>query len=298
MLKEKTMEVFKGCAPAVVTPFDKNGKINLNVFKQLLDFYINSGVNALVILGTTGEASTLSQKEKKIIATTAIEHTNHRVPVILGAGGNNTKEVIKQSKLFTGIGADALLQITPYYNKATQNGLIEHFSRIANACKIPQILYNVPSRTGVNLLPETVKVLSKNPYIVGLKEAGGNLSQLTELLRILPKEFCVYSGDDENIFTNLALGGKGVISVVANIMPKETSAICKSFFDGKIETARKQQFDLIPLIQALFTEVNPIPVKAGLTYLGFDVGNPRLPLTPLTQANMEKLKFALNNIHL
>ena len=292
------MEIFKGCAPAVVTPFDKNGKISLYVFKQLLDFYIQNGVNALVILGTTGEASTLTEQEKKLVAKTAIEHTNHKVPVILGAGGNNTKEVIKRSKFFVKLGADALLQITPYYNKATQNGLEQHFSSIANASKIPQILYNVPSRTGVNLLPETVKKLSLNPYIVGLKEAGGNLAQLTELLRILPKDFSVYSGDDENIFTSLALGGKGVISVVANIMPKETLEICKSFFDGEIEISRQKQFDLIPLIHALFTEVNPIPVKAGLKILGFDVGDPRLPLTPLTEPNMKKLKFLLKDMQI
>lgn len=291
------MEVFKGCAPAVVTPFNKNGKLNITEFKRLLDFQIKGGVNAVVVLGTTGEASTLSEQEKNAVAITALEYVNGKIPVIIGAGGNNTKEVLKRSKRFAKMGADALLQVTPYYNKATQKGLIEHFEKIANAANIPQILYNVPSRTGVNILPETVKTLSNHPNIVGIKEAGGNLAQLSELLRILPKHFAVYSGDDENIFTTLALGGKGVISVVANILPKETSDICWNFFEGNFKKSRELQFELTPIIKALFTEVNPIPVKAALNAMGFNVGAPRLPLTEISQENLNKLNYLLKKIN-
>ena len=286
------MSIFKGCATAIITPFDKNNKINFTAFKKLVDFQIENGVNALVFLGTTGEASTLTEKEQLQVAKFAISYVKGRVPVILGAGGNNTAEVIERSKRFAKLGANALLQITPYYNKCTQDGLVQHFTAIANACPdTPQILYNVPSRTGVNMLPATVQKLAEVPNIVGIKEAGGNVQ---ELARILPENFDIFSGEDEQIFTTLALGGSGVISVVSNIVPAQTTALCNTFFEGNIELARKIQFELVPLIRALFCEVNPIPVKAGIGLLGFDVGTPRLPLTPATEGTINKLKENLN----
>ena len=287
------MYIFQGVATALITPFDKKNKINFNAFEKIIDNQIANNVNALVFLGTTGEASTLTEKEKKAVAEFAISYVNHKVPVILGAGGNNTAEVIKRSKTFARLGADALLQITPYYNKATQTGLIEHFSLVANKSEIPQILYNVPSRTGVNILPETVFTLSQNPNIVGLKEAGANLSQLTKLLANKPKDFAIYSGEDENIFTTLSLGGQGVISVVSNILPLQTSKICKLFFEGQLQTAREVQFELLPIIEMLFCEVNPIPVKEAINLLGFDAGKPRLPLTKISRENLKKLKARL-----
>ena len=287
------MYIFQGVATALITPFDKKNKINFNAFEKIIDNQIANNVNALVFLGTTGEASTLTEKEKKAVAEFAISYVNHKVPVILGAGGNNTAEVIKRSKTFARLGADALLQITPYYNKATQTGLIEHFSLVANKSEIPQILYNVPSRTGVNILPDTVFTLSQNPNIVGLKEAGANLSQLTKLLANKPKDFAIYSGEDENIFTTLALGGQGVISVVSNILPLQTSNICKQFFEGQMQKAREVQFELLPIIEMLFCEVNPIPVKEAMNLLGFDAGKPRLPLTKISRENLKKLKARL-----
>ena len=287
------MYIFQGVATALITPFDKKNKINFNAFEKIIDNQIANNVNALVFLGTTGEASTLTEKEKKAVAEFAISYVKHKVPVILGAGGNNTAEVIKRSKTFARLGADALLQITPYYNKATQTGLIEHFSLVANKSEIPQILYNVPSRTGVNIFPETVFTLSQNPNIVGLKEAGANLSQLTKLLANKPKDFAIYSGEDENIFTTLSLGGQGVISVVSNILPLQTSKISKLFFEGQMQKAREAQFELLPIIEMLFCEVNPIPVKEAMNLLGFDAGKPRLPLTKISRENLKKLKARL-----
>ena len=287
------MYIFEGAATALITPFDKKNKINFDAFKKIVDHQIANKISALVFLGTTGEASTLSEKEKLEVAEFAVSYVNHKVPVILGAGGNNTFEVIKRSKKFAKLGVDALLQVTPYYNKATQEGLIQHFSMIANKSKVPQILYNVPSRTGVNLMPETVFQLAKNPNIVGLKEAGGNISQLNKLMSQKPKDFAVYSGDDENIFTTLALGGQGVISVVSNILPNETQSVCQLYFDGKIQEARNIQFELLPIIEMLFSEVNPIPVKSAMNLLGFDAGKPRLPLTELSKENLKKLKLLM-----
>lgn len=284
------MYIFEGAATALITPFDKKNKINFDAFKKIIDFQLANKISALVLMGTTGEASALSEKEKIEVAEFAINYVNKRAKVILGAGGNNTFEVIKRSKKFAKLGVDALLQVTPYYNKATQEGLIQHFSMIANKSKVPQILYNVPSRTSVNLLPETVFTLAQNPNIIGLKEAGGNISQLNKLISQKPKNFAIYSGDDENIFTTLALGGQGVISVVSNILPKETEEICKLFFEGKIEEARQRQFELLPIIEMLFSEVNPIPVKSAMNLLGFDAGKPRLPLTELSKENLKKLK--------
>lgn len=291
--------IFKGCCTAIVTPFDKKNKIDYEVFKKLIDFQLENQTNAIVFMGTTGEASTLSDKEKINIAKFAIKYVNGRVPVILGAGGNNTQEVIERSIDFANLGADALLQVTPYYNKCTQNGLISHYKEIAqNIPNTPIIIYNVPSRTGVNILPDTVFKLYDIDNIVGIKEASGNISQLTELLRILPSDFAVYSGDDPNIFTTLALGGMGVISVVSNILPRETANICLEFFKGNIEKSRQLQFKLLPIINKLFLEVNPIPVKRALEEMGYAVGMGRMPLSKMDDKNFDLLKNELQKFNL
>lgn len=288
------MEIFRGSCTAIVTPFSQSGKsINYKTFKKLIDFQIENGTSAIVFMGTTGEASTMTKKEKEKVAKFAVEYVNKRVPVIIGAGSNNTKDAISNSQIFEKLGADALLHVTPYYNKATQNGLIKHYTEIAKSVKIPIILYNVPSRTGVNILPDTVKKLSQIENIVAIKEASGNFEQIVEILKITDKNFSVYSGDDANIFLVLALGGKGVISVVSNLLPQETANICKTFFEGNIEKSRQIQFDLMPIIKALFGEVNPIPIKTALKLKGFKVGIPRLPLTEMEKKNVKNLKKIL-----
>lgn len=288
------MEIFRGSCTAIVTPFSQSGKsINYKTFKKLIDFQIENGTSAIVFMGTTGEASTMTKKEKEKVAKFAVEYVNKRVPVIIGAGSNNTKDAISNSQIFEKLGADALLHVTPYYNKATQNGLIKHYTEIAKSVKIPIILYNVPSRTGVNILPDTVKKLSQIENIVAIKEASGNFEQIVEILKITDKNFSVYSGDDANIFLVLALGGKGVISVVSNLLPQETANICKTFFEGNIEKSRQIQFDLMPIIKALFGEVNPIPIKNALKLKGFKVGIPRLPLTEMEKKNVKNLKKIL-----
>lgn len=289
------MNVFRGTCTAIVTPFDNQNKVDFDTFGRLIEFQIKNGVDAIVFMGTTGEASTLSEDEKVQVVKFAVSQVGRRVPVIFGAGGNNTADIIRRSVLFEKLGADALLQVTPYYNKATQEGLIQHFNAIAESVEIPVILYNVPARTGVNLLPETVLKLSKTPNIVGIKEASGDLGQTQELFRILPKGFDIYSGDDANIFTFLALGGSGVISVVSNILPALTSDICHKFFDNDFKTAKKIQFEMLPLIKMLFCEVNPIPVKYALKLLGFGNAKTRLPLTVLGDKNAVFLADVLKN---
>ncbi|MBQ4535551.1 MAG: 4-hydroxy-tetrahydrodipicolinate synthase, partial [Clostridia bacterium] len=245
-------------------------------------------------------ASTLTLEEKVDICKFAVEYVNHRVPVIIGSGGNNTVDVIEKSQMFERLGADALLIVTPYYNKATQNGLIEHYTKIANHVSLPIILYNVPTRTAVNLAPETVLKLSKIKNIVGVKEASSDLNQIHELFRILPKDFAVYSGDDANIYTLLALGGSGVISVVSNILPEKTAMLCDDFFKGGIQNAKEAQLEMLPLIKCLFSEVNPIPVKYAAKLLGFGNGETRLPLTIFSEEKRpllieEMKKFNLIN---
>lgn len=290
------MEIFRGVCTAIVTPFDKNNKINYKIFRKLINFQIKNKINAIVFLGTTGEASTLTEVEKENIIKFAVKIVNKRIPVIVGAGGNCTSEAIIRAKAYEKLGVDALLEVTPYYNKCTQSGLIQHFTKIAHSVNIPIILYNVPSRTGVNIEPKTVLELSAINNIVGIKEASGNLQQLTELAQILPNDFAIYSGDDTNIFTTLALGGKGVISVVSNLLPKETCEIANNFFNGNYKKAREKQFKLLPIIKNLFAEVNPIPIKASLKIIGYNVGLPRLPLTKLTENNYQNIKNKLKII--
>ena len=281
--------LFKGCSTALITPFKKDGSVNFNVFKKIIDYQIDNGVSSLVFLGTTGESSTLTEVEREEVVKFAVKYVNKRVPVIIGAGSNSTSEAIKRSVRFEELGADALLHVTPYYNKTTQKGLIEHYSKIAQSVKIPIILYNVPSRTGVNILPQTVFELSKVKNIVGIKEASGNIEQVAEISRICGKDFAIYSGDDVLTLSILCLGGSGVISVASNALPKKMVEICEHYFIGNIEHARELQFKMNPFIKLMFSEVNPIPIKYTMKKVGFDCGKPRLPL--LEPLNKTKLSI-------
>lgn len=280
--------IFTGAATALVTPLNANG-VDYQKLEELIEFQIANGIDAIVSVGTTGEGSTLTDEEHKEVMKFTVEKVNGRVPVIAGTGSNDVEYAISLTKYACEIGADAMLLVTPYYNKATQKGLIASFTAIADASTKPCILYNVPSRTGCNLLPETVKVLAKHPNIVAIKEACGNISQIAKLCALVGDEIDVYSGNDDQIVPVLSLGGKGVISVLSNIMPKETSEMCKLYFDGKVKEARDMQLRLLPLIDALFCEVNPIPVKAAVAKMGYCDNYLRLPLTPMESANAEKL---------
>ncbi len=287
--------LFKGCGTAISTPFDENG-VNLKEFEKLIEDQIQKDVDAIIVCGTTGESSTMTTEEKKQTIECAVKTANGRIPIIAGTGGNNTKQVIENSKLAESLGVDGLLIVTPYYNKCTQKGLIEHYKVIAQSVSLPIILYSVPSRTGVNIEPKTCLELSKIENIVAIKEASGNISQVAEIAHLCGDDLHIYSGNDDQILPILSLGGLGVISVLSNVKPEYTHNIVQNFFDGNIEKATKMQLDALPLIKALFSEVNPIPVKAALNIQGYDYGIPRLPLTPITDEKMEVLKQELNNL--
>ena len=280
--------LFIGCGTAIATPFTKDG-INFDEFKKLIEFQISEGIDSLIVCGTTGEAATMTDSERKEVIKFAIETVASRVPVIIGTGSNNTVHAIEMSKYAENIGADGLLLVTPYYNKATQNGLVAHFKAIAESVSIPIIVYSVPSRTGVNITPETCLELSKIPNIVAIKEASGNLSQVANIANLCGDTLHIYSGNDDQVLPILSLGGLGVISVLSNIAPRKTSKMVHDFLNGNIEEARKIQLESIPLINALFSEVNPIPVKEALNIMGYNYGVPRLPLTPLSEKNRENL---------
>ena len=281
--------LFKGCGTAISTPFDKNG-VNLTEFKKLVELQIDNNIDSIIVCGTTGESSTMSTEEKLATIKCAVETSNGRVPIIAGTGGNNTKQVIEYSKLVQNLGVNGLLIVTPYYNKCTQKGLIEHYTQIAKNVSLPIILYNVPSRTGVNIEPKTCLELSKIENIVAIKEASGNLSQVAQIAHLCGDNLNIYSGNDDQILPILSIGGIGVISVLSNIAPKYTHNMLKNFFDGNINIATQMQLDALPLIQSLFSEVNPIPVKAALNILGFDYGIPRLPLTKMDENKENILK--------
>ena len=284
--------IFKGCGTAIVTPFNKNG-VNFEVFKKLIEDQIKNKVDALIVCGTTGEASTMTEDERKETIKFAVQTVNKRIPVIAGTGGNNTQAVINFTKWAETAGVDAALIVTPYYNKTTQDGLIAHYSAIANSTTLPIILYNVPSRTGVNILPKTCLELSKIKNIVAIKEASGNLSQIAETANLCKNELHIYSGNDDQITPILSIGGIGVISVLSNIEPKYTHNLVMDFLDGNIEKSIKSQVKAIPLIKALFSEVNPIPVKAALKMYGYEVGSPRLPLIEMSKSGKENLKKSI-----
>ena len=280
--------IFEGMASAIITPLNEKG-IDYELFAKLIEWQIAEGIDGLVVCGTTGEGSTLTDEEHKEAIKFCVEKVAGRVPVIAGTGSNDTAYAIELTKYACEAGADAMLLVTPYYNKATQKGMIESFRAIADASTKPCILYNVPSRTGCNLLPKSVAELAKHPNIVGIKEASGNISQIAELISLVEGEMDVYSGNDDQIVPILSLGGVGVISVLSNIMPKATSDICKLYFEGKVEESRKLQLRLLPLVNALFCEVNPIPAKAAVADMGYCENYVRLPLTVMEKENEAKL---------
>lgn len=280
--------VFQGAATALITPM-KGKVVDYEKLGTLIDWQIEQGIDALVICGTTGEGSTLSDAEHREVLQYSVERIAGRVPMIAGTGSNDTAYAVELTKFACEIGCDAMLVVTPYYNKATQNGLIQTFTAIADASTKPVILYNVPSRTGCNLLPSTCAKLADHPNIVAIKEASGNISQVAETIALVGDKMDVYSGNDDQIVPILSLGGKGVISVLSNCMPKETVQICRKFFEGDIKGSAKLQLDLLPFINALFSEVNPIPVKAAMEAMGFCDGTIRLPLTPMEEGNKEKM---------
>jgi 4-hydroxy-tetrahydrodipicolinate synthase len=285
--------LFKGSAVALITPF-KDGMTDYQALSRLIEFQIKEGTDAIVTLGTTGEPATMTEKEKTEIIKFTVSKVNKRVPVIVGTGCNCTQKAIENSLEAKKLGADGLLLVTPYYNKCTQNGLIRHFNQIADSAKLPCILYNVPSRTGVNILPSTLAELCKNPYIYGIKEASGNFEQICETISVCLKggiEF--YSGDDGVTFPTMAMGGSGVISVTANIIPGFMKELTSAALKGDYKTARDMHFKLLPLAKACFTEVNPIPVKAAAEIMGLCGGELRMPLTEIEPQNREKLVAAL-----
>jgi 4-hydroxy-tetrahydrodipicolinate synthase len=279
--------LFIGSAVAIVTPFTDDG-VDYQTLAELIEFQIKGGSDAIVICGTTGEASTMPDDEHIAVIKFAVETINKRVPVIAGTGSNDTRHAIELSKAAQAVGADGILSVTPYYNKATQKGLFEHFKIIANSIKIPIILYNVPSRTNLNLNPETIKALSEIDNIIAVKEC--NLGQVGDVVNLCGEDFAVYSGDDNTILPLLSLGGKGVISTMANIIPQDTHNMVMKFFQGDINGAIKLQLQTLNLIKALFSEVNPIPIKAAVNLLGFKAGQCRMPLTELSDNNLEHLR--------
>ena len=280
--------IFTGAGTAIITPLNKDG-VDYEKFRELIEWQISEGIDAIVAVGTTGEGSTLTDEEHKEAIKFCVDQVAGRVPVIAGTGSNDFDYAVQLTQYACEVGADAMLLVTPYYNKATQKGLIEFFRGIADASTKPCVLYNVPSRTGCNLLPETVAVLAEHPNIVAIKEACGNISQIAQLASLCGDKIDIYSGNDDQIVPILSLGGKGVISVLSNIMPAATSEICKSFFRGDTAKACKMQLDLLPLINALFCEVNPIPVKAACAAMGYGENYLRLPLTPMEPAHEEHL---------
>lgn len=289
--------IFTGSAVAIVTPFTESG-VNFSELKKLIDFNIENGTDAIVIAGTTGESSTMSDDEHREVIKFTAEYVNKRVPVIAGTGSNDTIYALELSQYAESVGADALLLVTPYYNKTTQSGLIKHYNYIADRVNIPIILYNVPSRTGVNITPETYFELAKHPRIVATKEASGDLSAIAKIKAICSDELNIYSGNDDQIVPILSLGGKGVISVFSNIMPKETHDICRLYFEGKVKESCDLQTRYLELINTLFIEVNPIPVKMALGLMGYNVGPLRMPLFPMEGKNLETLRTELSKNNL
>lgn len=291
--------IFKGAGVAIATPFYENGNgINYDELARLIDFNLNNGTDAIIIAGTSGESATMTDEEHEEIIKFTVDYVNKRVPVIAGTGSNDTRYAINLSQHADKAGADALLVVTPYYNKCTQKGLIKHFTSIADNVNVPIILYDVPSRTGVGITPETYAVLAEHPRIAAVKEASGNISQVAETMSLCDDKLTFYSGNDDQIVPLLSLGAKGVISVLSNVMPQETHDMCQLFFDGKVEEAAKKQIEYFPLIKALFCEVNPIPVKVALRLMGFDMGPLRMPLCEMEDAHLEQLKIAMRKFNL
>lgn len=282
--------IFTGAGVAIVTPMNPDESINFDRLGQIIDSQIENGTDAIVICGTTGESATMTDQEHVDCIEYAVKRVNGRVPVVAGAGSNHTSYAVWMSKEAKRVGADALLHVTPYYNKTSQTGLIRHFNAVADATDLPIILYNVPSRTGVNITPATYRELAKHPNIVAAKEASGNISQIAQIAQACGDELDLYSGNDDQIVPLLSLGAKGVISVLSNIMPRETHDICRLFFEGKIAESRALQLKLLPLINALFSDVNPIPVKEAMNMMGWECGECRLPLVSMQPQAREHLR--------
>ena len=286
--------VFTGAAVAIITPMNTDGSVNYEKYRELIEWQIESGTDAIIACGTTGESATLSEEEHSAVIRYAIKKVNKRIPVIAGTGSNCTATAIKLSKEAEKDGADGLLLVTPYYNKATQKGLIAHYTAIAKAVSLPIILYNVPSRTGCNLQPETIAALVKNvKNIVGVKEASGNISQIAKVKLLCGDDIDLYSGNDDQVVPILSLGGIGVISVLSNVAPKETHNMVMDYLNGDLEKAREMQLKALPLIDALFSEVNPIPVKKAMSFMGWEAGPLRAPLSEMEDAHAEVLRQAM-----
>ena len=292
------LSVFSGVATALVTPMNKDGSINYQEFGKLIEYQIKNNINALVICGTTGEASTLSEVEHFNLLRYAVTKVDHRVKVIAGVGSNDTEKAKRLTLQAKKCDVDALLCVTPYYNKTTQNGLICHYNAIADTTDLPLILYNVPSRTGMNILPQTYKELSRHPNIVATKEAYDDILQIEKTMFLCGNDLAIFTGNDHQILPVLSLGGQGVISVVSNILPHKVSELCKEFFSGNIKKSQTIMLYLIPMIEAIFSEVNPIPVKKALNLMGFNVGESRMPLTCAQESTAERILSLLNNFNL
>ena len=293
-MSKKTL--FTGAGVAIITPMNADGSVNFQKYREIIDWQIENGTDAIITCGTTGESSTLTHEEHVAVIRAAVEQTAGRVPVIAGTGSNDTAYGIKLSLEAKALGVDGLLLVTPYYNKASQRGLIAHYTAIADAAQLPIILYNVPSRTGVSIQPATVVELAKHPYIVGIKEASGNLSIAAESAATC--DIDISSGNDDQILPVLSLGGKGVISVLSNVAPRETHDICQKWFDGDIEGSRKLFLQYLELANAMFIDVNPIPVKDAMNMMGLNVGECRLPLITMDEANKAKLATVLKKYNL
>ena len=286
--------IFEGMASAIITPLNEKG-IDYELFAKLVEWQIAEGIDGIVVCGTTGEGSTLTDEEHKNAIEFMVKQVAGRVPVIAGTGSNDTAYAVELTKHASLMGVDGVLTVTPYYNKATQKGLIKSFTQIADASSVPVILYNVPSRTGVNIAPKTVLELSKHPNINAIKEASGDISQIAEIAHLCGDNINIYSGNDDQVVPIMSLGGKGCISVLSNLLPKETSEMCRLFREGDVKAAARLQLKYIPLINALFSEVNPIPVKAAMAKMGFCEDYLRLPLTPMEDATRENLYLQMKN---
>lgn len=283
---------FVGSGVALVTPFDSNG-VNECVLRELVTYHIEAGTDALIMCGSTGEAATMSADEQRHAVAVAVDETKGRIPIVAGCGGSDTQQVKRLAVQARAAGADAILISAPPYNKPTQHGLVAHYRAVMDAGDLPTIIYNVPGRTSVNIMPATVLEMAQDERVIGVKEACGDISQIAELARVVGDRLSIWSGNDDQTIPVMALGGKGIISVLGNVAPRETSRMAHAYLDGDIETARQLQLRYLPLIAALFAEANPIPVKAGVEWLGFQVGAPRLPLTTITPAIHERLLGAL-----
>ena len=289
--------IFKGCGTALATPFNDSG-VNFEVFEKMIEDQIKNGVDALIVCGTTGESSTMTEQERKDTIKFVVDTVRKRIPVIAGTGSNNTMQAISLTKYAEEVGADGALLVTPYYNKTTQSGLIAHYKAIANSTSLPLILYNVPSRTGLNILPETFLELSQIQNIVAVKEASGNISQVAKIKELCKNNLEIYSGNDDQVVPILSLGGIGVISVLSNIAPKFTHDMCTKYLNGNTKGSLDMQLESLSLINSLFSEVNPIPVKYALNLLGFDFGKPRLPLVELSDKNKSILEQEMKKMNL